>query len=128
MAKKINNFNAQNHKKIKMLLSLGNGEVEELISYVELNDIVSKMIDDEEANPNCPFISKGIISHEGPLSSKHKNYKGSKFNVKVQWEDGSITFEPLTTFGKNDPITCAIYAKDNNLLETDDWKFLCKYA
>ena len=64
-----------------MLIKLGNDDIEELISYVELNDIISDMIDDEENNPDCPFIYKGIIGHEGPFTSQHENYNGSKYNV-----------------------------------------------
>ena len=126
--KKLNDMDAQNHQSVKFILKLGDGEVEELISYAELNDIISDMIDDQEKNPDCPFIYKGIIGHQGPLHPKHQNYKGSKYNVKVQWEDGSITWEPLNIFAKDDPITCAVYAKDNDLLETDGWKALRKHA
>ena len=66
--KKFNDVDTQNHKNIKMLLKLGGGGVEELNSYVELNNIISSMIDGKEANLDCPFIYKGILSHQGPLS------------------------------------------------------------
>ena len=125
---KLNDMDSTNHQNIKFILKLGDGEVEELISYVELSDAISELIDDEEANPDCPFIYKGIVGHKGPLHAKDNEYKGSKFNVKVQWEDGSVTWEPLSIMAKDDPITCAVYAKDNNLLETDGWKTLRKYA
>ena len=62
------------------------------------------------------------VSHKGPLSPKHPNYNGSKYNVIVQWEDGSVTRGPLDIFGKDDPVSCAQYAKDNNLLEESGWK------
>ena len=48
--------------------------------------------------------------------------------MKVQWEDGSTTYEPLNIFAKDDPITCAMYAKEHNLLDTVGWKFLKKFA
>ena len=35
------------------------------------------------------------------------------------WE---ITAEPLSIISANDPVTCAIYAKQNNLLELEGWK------
>ena len=93
--KKINDWDAKNHKNIKFLLKLGDGEIEELIAYTELNDIISDMVDAEEADPDKPYIYKGIIGHDGPLTARDPNYKGSSYNVKVQWEDGSITWEPL---------------------------------
>ena len=96
--KKINDFDAQNHKNIKMLLKYGDGDAEELISYVELNDIISQMVDDEEANPDRPFIYKGIILHQGPLNSKDKNYKGSKYNVKVRFASSSSTICEIMSF------------------------------
>jgi len=71
---------------------------------------------------------KGITAHEGPLSPKHPNYNGSKYNMLVQWEDSSVTHEPLDIFGKDDPVSCAQYAKDNNLLEEPRWKWFCRLA
>jgi hypothetical protein len=40
----------------------------------------------------------------------------------VEWETGEITAEPLQIVAADDPVTCAIYAKDNNLLDTPGWK------
>jgi hypothetical protein len=40
----------------------------------------------------------------------------------VEWEDGSITYEPLTTIAVDDPATCTLYVKEKCLLETDGWK------
>jgi hypothetical protein len=40
----------------------------------------------------------------------------------LEWENGETTFEPLTVIAADDPVTCAIYARDNNLLETAGWK------
>jgi hypothetical protein len=59
---------------------------------------------------------KRIAGHEGPLTKNHPMWKGSIYNVCVEWENGEITNEPMTTIAANDPVTCAIYAKDNNLL------------
>ena len=42
--------------------------------------------------------------------------KGSKYNVQVEWETGEITFEPLSIIAADDPVTCAAYAKENDLL------------
>ena len=64
------------------------------------------------------------ISLEGPLKPNDKHYKGSMYNVLVQWEDGSETYEPLAIIMKDDPVTCARYAMENDLLETSGWKVL----
>jgi hypothetical protein len=49
-------------------------------------------------------------------------YKGSRYNILVEWENGEITSEPLNIFGKDDPVTCAVYACEHGLLEEEGWK------
>ena len=56
------------------------------------------------------------------MKPDHKNCNGSKYNVMVEWENGKITHEPLTTIAADDPVTCAIYAKEHDLLNIDRWK------
>ena len=46
----------------------------------------------------------------------------------VEWESGEVTYEPLTLISKDDPITCAVYAKKHDLLDTTGWKHLKRYA
>ena len=40
----------------------------------------------------------------------------------MKWSDGSITYEPLSVIGADSPVTVAIYAKKNGLLDTPGWK------
>ena len=58
----------------------------------------------------------------GPLEPDDENYKGSKYNIMVEWETGEITEEPLSKFAADDPVTCAAYAKENKLLNLPGWK------
>jgi hypothetical protein len=51
-----------------------------------------------------------------------QNTKGSRYNVLVEWENGEITSEPLNIFGKDDPVTCTVYAREHVLLEEEGWK------
>ena len=46
----------------------------------------------------------------------------------VEWESGEVTYEPLTLISKDDPITCAVYAKKHDLLDTTGLKHLKRYA
>ena len=39
----------------------------------------------------------------------------------VEWETGEITEEPLSIIAKDDPVTCAAYAKEDNLLHLPEW-------
>jgi hypothetical protein len=63
---------------------------------------------------------KHIVGHEGPFRASDPEYKGSRYNVLVKWENGEITSEPLNIFGKDDPVTCAVYAREHGLLEEED--------
>ena len=46
----------------------------------------------------------------------------------VEWESGEVTYEPPALISKDDPITCAVYAKKHDLLDTTGWKHLKRYA
>ena len=62
---------------------------------------------------------RALIGHDGPLKVTDPNWKGSKWNVQIEWETGEITFEPLNVIAPDDPITCAAYAKEKNLYNLD---------
>ena len=64
---------------------------------------------------------RAIIRHQGPLLASDPDWKGSKYNVHVEWETGEITFEPLSIIAADDPVTCAAYAKENDLLALEGW-------
>ena len=42
----------------------------------------------------------------------------------IEWESGEISAEPLVVVAKDDPVAVAIYAKDNDLLDTPGWNDL----
>ena len=47
---------------------------------------------------------------------------GRSWEVLVSWNDGSQTWQQLSTMAKDSPIKMANYAKENNLLEEEKWK------
>jgi hypothetical protein len=49
-------------------------------------------------------------------------WKGSTYNVRVERENREITNKPMTTIAANNPVTYAVYAKDNNLWDVPGWK------
>ena len=67
------------------------------------------------------YRSRAIIRHQGPLLASDPDWKGTKYNVQVEWETGEITFEPLSIIDADDPVTCAAYAKENDLLALEGW-------
>ncbi len=110
-------FNEGTHYKFRC--SINNDQYEEILTYNEILNYIEQQNDDGIKL----WKFKRISAHEGPLKSTDPTYKGSKYNVMIEWENGEITSEPLSIIAADDPVTCAIYARDNNLLETDGWKW-----
>ena len=122
IVRKIEDQDAERHQNIKLLCKVGDDGAEEILTYQELCDLIEEQ--DSQETDNKLWTFKQIVGHIGPLTSKDKNWKGSQYNVKVLWEDNSVTEEPLKTFAKDDPISVAEYAHANGLLETPGWKHL----
>ena len=89
------------------------------MSYVQILDHLDQQEQQEDL-----YKFRAITGHRGPLSPQDENYKGSKYNVMVEWETGEITDEPLSLIAADDPVTCAEYAKKHDLLHLDGWKRL----
>ena len=98
---------------IKFKLKINKDQAEEIMSYNQLMDYIQKGTDAEE-DPDSLFKFRDIVAHQGPL--------------EVEWESGEVTYEPLTLISKDDPITCAVYGKKHDLLDTTGWKHPKRYA
>ena len=85
------------------------------MDYLEQADEQDNFMDQEI------YRFRAIIGHEGPLKATDPNWKGSKWNVQIEWETGEISFEPLSAIAADDPITCAAYVKEKNLYNLDGW-------
>ena len=105
--------------KINFHLGVGQGRAEAIMSYVQILDHLDQQEQQEDL-----YKFRAITGHQGPLSPQDENYKGSKYNVMVEWETGEITEEPLSLIAADDPVTCAEYAKKHDLLHLDGWKRL----
>ena len=108
--------NGQRVENINFILDIGNGKVEELISYNQLLEHLENAQDHDMGIDQELYRFRAIIGHQGPLLASDPDWKGSKYNVQVEWETLEITFEPLY-----DPVTCAAYAKENDLLALKGW-------
>ena len=106
-------------EKINFHLDVGQGRSEAIMSYVQFLD----HLDHQEQHEDL-YKFRAITGHQGPLSPQDENYKGSKYNVMVEWETGEITEEPLSLIAADDPATCAVYAKKHDLLHLDGSKRL----
>ena len=107
---------------INFILDFGNGKVEELISYNQLLEHLENAQDHDMGMDQELFKFRAIIGHQGPLLASDPDWKGSKYNVQVEWETGEITFEPLSIIAADDPVTCAAYAKEKDLLALEGWR------
>ncbi|MEL7196229.1 MAG: reverse transcriptase domain-containing protein [Bacteroidota bacterium] len=116
----------QNPTKIRFRCSLEGGNLDAMEELIAYNEVVDYITRDDETDIVWKF--KRIVAHEGPLSKNDHSYKGSKYNVMIEWENGEKTSEPLSILAKDDPVTCAIYARENDLLDLDGWKQFRKIA
>jgi len=102
---------------VKFRCSINDDAYEDILTYNQIMDYLSKGDDDD-----IIWKFKDIIGHQGPLSKSHKDYKGSPYNVTVLWENGETSNKPLLVIAADDPVSCAIYAGQNDLLSQPGWK------
>ena len=102
---------------IEFKATTDDGTYEEVLTY---NQIIGKLEKSDGEDNEWHF--KSITDHEGPIPTSSPKYKGSSWNVLVNWENGESTWEPLAIIAKSDPVTVAIYGKENNLLQLPGWR------
>ena len=90
----IDEDNGQRVENINFISDIGNGKVEELISYNQLLEHLENAQDHDMGMDQELYRFRAIIGHQGPLLASAPDWKGSKYNVQVEWETGEITFEP----------------------------------
>ena len=66
----------------------------------------------------------GILDHQVPLRNHNPRYKGSTYNILINWEDGTQTWEPLNFMAKQDPVTVAKYAITISLTPLDGSSYI----
>ena len=72
---------------------------------------------------NTYWQFKQITGHQHCSNKDDLNYKGCDDNVTVEWEDSSITHEPLNIFGCDAPEICAESGQKHDLLNEPGWKW-----
>jgi hypothetical protein len=107
----------QHPKHQKFRCSVNHDQYEEISGYNEIVQFIEQDDDDTTV-----WKYRCIKAHEGPLKISHTNYKGSLYNILIEWENVEVTNEPLTIIAADDPLSCAIYGKEAGLLKHDGWK------
>jgi hypothetical protein len=89
----------ENHTRIKFRVSVNEDKAEEIITYNKMLEYITKYEDSD-----IMWKLQCIVSHE---------YKGSQCYVQIEWENGEISDEPMKVIAAYDPVSCAIYAREN---------------
>ena len=69
---------------INFLLGVGQGRSHAIISFNQVLNYLEKINQEDE----ILFTYRDITDHHGPLDNDDPNYKGSLYNVIVEWEIG----------------------------------------
>jgi hypothetical protein len=112
---------------MKLIFEVPDSMVDEIFTYNEILDRIERDNNNLENDTEQLYKFCHIAAHQGPLCTSDMAWKGSKYNVLVEWETGETTYDPLNAIA-DDPVTCAEYAKKNNLLNTDYWKQFWRIA
>ena len=102
---------------IKFWCSINDDVYEEILMYNKLVDFIQKNAE----NDDIVWKFQRIVEHQGPLKPNDPNYIGSCFNVRIKWENEEMTYKPLDVIAADNPITCAIYMRENSFLDKLGW-------
>ena len=133
IVRKLISDDENNTKRIRFLIQMGDGAdtVDDVMTYTELCDIIEEQHaneTDRAQDPSSLHLYTKILAHQGPLHPKHRDYKGSIYNLLLQWGDESETYEPLNIMAADDPITVANYGLTHGLLDKPGWKRLKRFT
>ena len=120
--KNISHHKTDDH--IKFRCSIDDNAYEEIITYNELMDFIQKNME----NDDIVWVFQRIIGHQSPLKLNDPKYMGSRFKIRIKWENGEITYEPLDIIAADNPVTCAIYTRKNSLLDELGWTSFWHFA
>ena len=106
---------------LRFKLKIDGDQLDDLISYNQLMEYLEDKTDTGPLEDGF-YRFKCTKDHKGPYTSSDPEYNGSSYNLLIEWEPGEQTWEPLSNIIASDPYTCAVYAREHNLLNTPGWK------
>ena len=83
MVEDIEKADGERVQKLSYILGIGNGKVEEIISYNQLVDHLEPAANEDNKISDDLFKFRALIGHQGPLRQTDPNWKRSKHNVLV---------------------------------------------
>ena len=81
----------KNPTQIKFKRTINHEEFSDLIVYNEVAEYIS-----HNNSQHTLWQFEEIVLHQGPLSTDHKDYNGSTYNMQIKRSTSEITTEPLS--------------------------------
>jgi hypothetical protein len=107
---------------VKFKCSINGSEAEDIVAYNDIVDYIEK-----DTTWDGVWNFEKILTHKR-VKPGDPNRKGSAIHCLVLWSSGEQTWEPLfnreekSGLWVDDPVTVAIYARDNGLLDEPGWR------
>ena len=76
-------------------------KMEKIISYSQLMDHFEADNEDNEISDDR-YKFRALIDHMPPLKPTDPNRKGLKYKIRIDWETGEKTYEPLSVLAAVD--------------------------
>ena len=90
----IDQDNGQRVENINFILDIGNGKVEELISYNQLHEHLENSQDHDMGMDQELYRFRAIIGHQGPLLHQIQIGKEANIMFKLNWRLGGLLLNP----------------------------------
>jgi uncharacterized membrane protein YgcG len=127
IVKKIIAYDEEVQKEIiKFLVEVPDGKMDQLRDYADLLEALEQQSETVGGTQYWNWIN--ISGHQGPLEKNDKNWKGSRFNLLVNWETGESTYEPMKILEEDNVDLVAQYGLEHDLLDQVGWKHLKRRA
>ena len=98
---------------IQFRVARNEDKYEDILTYDQVMDHI-----EHQGEEPVYWELRRITAHQGPLHQHHPNYKGSPYNVTVEWQNGEISEEPLFTIAVDGPVACSVYARKDELTQS----------
>ena len=92
IVKKVLDRDAEDHQRIKMLVSCEDDKIEELMDCNELCDVVADQHKEKAAGETDVCAFREVLEHQGPSTPTDAQHKGSACDVKVR-HLGTVEFD-----------------------------------
>ena len=86
--------NGQRVENVNFILDIGNGKVEELISYNQLLEHLENAQDHDMGMDQELYRFRAIIGHQGPLLNSDPDWKEANIMFKLNGRLGRLTLNP----------------------------------